>query len=212
MSRGLLGKKVGMTGVFLPSGQYVPVTVLEVGPCVITQIKTQATDKYDALQLGFGNKKESKVNKPIKGHLKKSGDAAFSVLREFPVEDPGEFKLGQALTVDMFKIGEKVDVTGTSKGRGFSGVIKRHGFHGGRMSHGGHCKRIPGSIGCSAWPARVIPGKKMPGRYGNDRKTVKNLEIIDIRLDEGILLIKGAVPGCKTGVIEINKLKVPTKK
>jgi large subunit ribosomal protein L3 len=196
-----------MSGLFLPDGRYVPVTVIEAGPCVVTQIKTEETDGYNALQLGFGNKKESRVNKPLKGHFSKSTSGAFDYVREFGVTNPSEYSLGQQITLELFKIGEHVDVIGTSKGRGFSGVMKRHGFHGGRKTHGSHSHRIPGSIGCSAWPAKVIKGKKMPGRYGNDRKTIRNLEVVDIRPEDNIILIKGAVPGAKSGLVTINKLK-----
>lgn len=207
MCKGLMGKKLGMSGLFLPDGRYVPVTVIEAGPCVVTQIKTEETDGYNALQLGFGNKKESRVNKPLKGHFSKSTSGAFDYVKEFGVTNPGEYSLGQQITLELFKIGEHVDVIGASKGRGFSGVIKRHGFHGGRKTHGSHSHRIPGSIGCSAWPAKVIKGKKMPGRYGNDRKTIRNLEVVDIRPADNIILIKGAVPGAKSGLVTINKLK-----
>ncbi|MCP5046439.1 MAG: 50S ribosomal protein L3, partial [bacterium] len=181
MCRGLIGKKLGMTGLFSTEGEYMPVTVVQVGPCVVTQIKTIATDGYNALQLGFGEKKESRINKPMEGHFKKSGETRFAFLREVPVDDPGEYNLGQAISLDVFKIGERVDVTGTTKGRGFAGVVKRHGFHGGKKTHGSHSHRIPGSIGCSATPAKVIKGKKMPGQYGNERKTARNLKIVDIR-------------------------------
>ena len=207
MCKGLMGKKLGMSGLFLPDGRYVPVTVIEAGPCVVTQIKTEETDGYNALQLGFGNKKESRVNKPLKGHFSKSTSGAFDYVREFGVADPGEYSLGQQITLEMFKLGEHVDVIGASKGRGFSGVMKRHGFHGGRKTHGSHSHRVPGSIGCSAWPAKVIKGKKMPGRYGNERKTMRNLEVVDIRPQDNIILVKGGVPGAKSGLITINKLK-----
>ena len=207
MCRGLIGKKLGMTGMFTAEDNYIPVTVVQVGPCVVTQIKTIATDGYNALQLGFGKKKKSRINKPLEGHLKKSGEARFTILREVPVDDPDEYSLGQTISLDMFSIGERIDVTGITKGRGFAGVIKRHGFHGGKKSHGSHSHRIPGSIGCSATPSKVIKGKKMPGQYGNERKTVRNLEIVDIRPTESLMMIKGALPGSRAGVIEIKKPK-----
>jgi len=207
MCRGLIGKKLGMTGLFSTEGEYMPVTVVQVGPCVVTQIKTIATDGYNALQLGFGAKKESRINKPMEGHFKKSGETRFAILREVPVDDPGEYSLGQTISLDVFKIGERVDVTGTTKGRGFAGVVKRHGFHGGKKSHGSHSHRIPGSIGCSATPAKVIKGKKMPGQYGNERKTARNLKIVDIRPEENLMLIKGALPGSVSGVVSIKKPK-----
>jgi len=207
MCKGLMGKKLGMTGLFLPDGQYVPVTVIEAGPCVVIQIKTAETDGYNALQLGFGKKKESRVNKPLKGHFSKSDSGAFDFVKEFAVGDPGEYSLGQQITLDMFKVGERVDVVGTTKGRGFAGVMKRHGFHGGRKTHGSHSHRIPGSVGCSASPAKIIKGKKMPGQYGNDRQTMRNLEVVDIRPEDNLILLKGAVPGSKTGLVTINKLR-----
>jgi len=207
MSKGLLGKKLGMTGLFTPEGRYVPVTVIEAGPCVVTQIKTRLTDGYDALQLGFSEKKKDRVNQPLRGHFQKSGEHCFRYLREFPVENPEGYSLGQEITLEMFKVGERVDVVGTSKGRGFSGVIKRHGFHRGPMTHGSRNVRRPGSIGCSATPSKVIKGKKLPGRYGNERKTMRNLEIVDIRVDDNMLLIKGAVPGAQSGLVTVNKLK-----
>ncbi len=207
MCKAMIGKKLGMTGLFAPDGQYVPVTVIQLGPCVITQIKTKTHDGYDALQLGFGTRKKNRVSKPLEGHLKKSGNGSFQFLREVEVDKPEEYKLGQSITVDMFEVGEKVDVTGKTKGRGFSGVIKRHGFHGGKQTHGSHSHRIPGSIGCSAWPAKVIKGKKMPGHYGDVTHTVQNLEIVDIRPEENVVLIKGMVPGAKAGLIKIKKKK-----
>ena len=212
MCKGLMGKKLGMTGLFTPEGAYIPVTVVELGPCVVTQVKTVETDGYNALQLGFGHKKTKKVNKPMQGHLKKSGEQVFAHLREFPVDNPEEYSLGQAVTLDMFSVGERVDVVGTTKGRGFSGVIKRHGFSRGPMSHGSKSVRIPGSIGCSAWPSRVIRGKKMPGHYGTARQTVKNVKVVDIRPDQNLVLLQGAVPGHKNALVMINKPKILQKK
>jgi len=207
MFNGMMGKKLGMTGLFTPEGDYVPVTVIEAGPCVVTQIKTVANDGYDALQLGFEEKKEARTNKPMRGHFGRSGGKCFRHIREFAVENPEEYNLGQEVTLNLFSVGEHVDVVGSTKGRGFAGVIKRHGFHGGRKSHGSKSHRIPGSIGCSAYPARVIKGKKMPGQYGAARKTIRNLEIVDIRPDENLLMVKGAIPGPKSGLVTIQKLK-----
>jgi large subunit ribosomal protein L3 len=207
MFNGMMGKKLGMTGLFTPEGDYVPVTVIEAGPCVVTQIKTVANDGYDALQLGFEEKKEARTNKPMRGHFGRSGGKCFRHIREFSVENPEDYNLGQKVTLDLFSVGEHVDVVGSTKGRGFAGVIKRHGFHGGRKSHGSKSHRIPGSIGCSAYPARVIKGKKMPGQYGAARKTIRNLEIVDIRPDENLLMVKGAIPGPKSGLVTIQKLK-----
>lgn len=206
MIKGLIGKKIGMTGIFSPEGEYIPVTVVELGPCVVTQVKTEATDGYNALQLGFGEKRTSRVNKPLKGHFKKSGEKCFKVLREVKTDNPEKYSPGQIITAEAsFQVGEHVDVVGKSKGRGFSGVFKRHGFHGGPETHGSMNHRAPGSIGASAWPSRVIKGKRLPGRYGNERKTLKNLEIVAIRPEEHLILIKGAIPGPKTGVVLVKK-------
>jgi large subunit ribosomal protein L3 len=206
MCKGLIGKKLGMTSLFTPDGQYIPVTVIELGPCVVTQVKSEATDGYNAIQLGFGTKKSSRITKPLEGHLKKSG-GSFAVLREVPVDGATEYEVGQTVPLDIFTVGEKVDVVGTTKGRGFSGVTKRHGFHLGRKTHGSKSYRIPGSVGCSAWPAKIIRGKKMPGHYGNHRKSIRNLEIIDIRPDQNLVMIKGAVPGHRDALVMVNKLK-----
>ncbi|MBW1769852.1 MAG: 50S ribosomal protein L3 [Deltaproteobacteria bacterium] len=207
MHKGLLGRKLGMSSLFSPEGQQVPVTVLEVGPCVVTQVKTRATDGYDALQVGFVEKRAKRINKPVQGHLKKSGGQAYAFLKEISVDDPSEYTLGQALTIDMFQVGERVDVSGVSKGRGFSGVIKRWGFSGGKATHGSMFHRAPGSVGASATPSKIIKGRKMPGHYGNSRVTVRNLEIVDIRPDQHLLIVKGAVPGCRSGLVEVRKPK-----
>jgi large subunit ribosomal protein L3 len=206
MCKGLIGKKLGMTGLFTPEGKYIPVTVIELGPCVVTQVKSKASDGYDALQLGFGAKKAKRINKPIAGHLQKS-NGQFAVLREVAVESPEGYEVGQSVSLDIFEIGERVDVVGTTKGRGFAGVTKRHGFRLGRKTHGSKSYRIPGSIGCSAYPAKVIRGKKMPGQYGNQRQTARNLEVVDIRPEANLILVKGAVPGFKSGLVMVNKLK-----
>ena len=207
MCRGLIGKKIGMTGVFTAEGQYVPTTVVQVGPCVVTQIKTVPVDGYDALQLGFGQKKKSRVRKPQAGHAAKSNTLCPSILREVAVDNPEAYQLGQTVTLEMFHVGQRVDVSGTMKGRGFQGVIKRHGFHGGKDTHGSHSHRVPGSIGCSAWPAKVVRGKKMPGQYGNTRQTTKNLEIVDIRLEDNLIFVRGAVPGSRGGIVAVNQPK-----
>lgn len=207
MSKGLIGKKLGMTSIFTPEGEYIPVTVIEAGPCTVTQVKSRNRDGYDALQVAFGKKSSRRSNNPQKGHLVKSRVKAPALLREVPVENPDSYKPGMVLPFNIFKVGERVNISGVTKGRGFAGVIKRHGFQRGRMTHGGHSIRIPGSIGCSAWPARVIKGKKMPGHYGNDSITVKNLQIVDIRPDENLIMVKGAVPGPRSGYIQITKQK-----
>jgi len=205
MCKGIIGKKLGMTNLFAADGRFIPVTVVQAGPCVVTQVKTEAKDGYNALQLGFGEKKPERTNKPLQGHFKASGGGAYAYLREVAVDDPAEFRLGQTITLDMFAVGEKVDVTGTSKGRGFQGVVRRHGFRLGRKTHGSHSYREPGSIGNAAWPAKVIKGKKLPGQFGNDRTIVRNLEIVDIRPEENLMMIKGALPGTRSGLVAINK-------
>ncbi len=205
MSTGILGKKIGMTSVFESDGRLVPVTVVKAGPCVITQIKNMEKDGYQALQLGFEELKPKKINKPDAGHFAKSGGKGFSALREFKVDNSDDFELGQLVSLDMFSVGDKITISGVSKGRGFQGTIKRHGFSRGPETHGSRNHRKPGSIGQSAWPARVIKGKKMPGQLGNDRVTVKNLQVVDIKPEDNVILIKGAIPGCKTGILELRK-------
>jgi large subunit ribosomal protein L3 len=212
MSKGLMGKKLGMTGLFAPDGRYVPVTVIEAGPCVVTQIKTTATDGYNALQLGFSEVKAKRVTKPRQGHFRKSGETFFRHVQEFPVDNPEAYSLGQKITLEIFSVGERVDVCGTTKGRGFAGVMKKEGFSGGPKTHGSKCHRIPGSIGTSAWPSRVFKGRGMPGHYGVDNQTMQNIEIVDIRPEENILMVKGAVPGPATGLVAVKKQKIVRKK
>ena len=202
----LLGKKIGMTNVFSADGKLIPVTVVQAGPCVVTQVKTEDRDGYNALQLGFDEKKVEKINKPITGHLKKTTDKGYRVLREFRTDDPEEIESGTTFSIDMFSVGDKVNISGISKGRGFQGTIKRHGFSRGPETHGNRNHRKPGSIGNSAWPAKVIKGKKMPGHMGTDRETVKNLTIVDIKHEDNLLLVKGPVPGFKTGILEVRKV------
>jgi large subunit ribosomal protein L3 len=203
---GILGKKVGMTRVYDEVGQAVPVTVIEAGPCKVLQVKTEATDGYSAIQVGFGDKKANRVNKAIGGHLKKSNSDGYYFIREFRVENDSAYEVGQEVTLDaVMKVGDKVDVQGTSKGRGFQGVIKRHGFSGGGSGHGSMFHRAPGSIGCSAYPARVVKGKKMPGRMGNDTVLRKNVIVVDVRSEENVVLLKGPLPGAKNGLLKIFK-------
>jgi len=202
----LLGKKIGMTNVFSADGKLIPVTVVQAGPCVVTQVKTEDRDGYNALQLGFDEKKVEKLQKPIVGHLKKSTDKGFRVFREFRTDDPEGIESGTTLSTDMFSVGDKVNISGISKGRGFQGTIKRHGFSRGPQTHGNRNHRKPGSIGNSAWPAKVVKGKKMPGHMGTDRETVKNLTIVDIKHEDNLLLVKGPVPGFKTGILEVRKV------
>ena len=205
MVNALIGKKLGMSQLFSPDGEVTPVTVIQAGPCTVTQIKSVDSDGYNAVQLGFGDKKPQRTNKPSLGHFKKSGKGPFAVLREVRVEDVGEFELGQEVSADIFQVGELVQVVGRSKGKGFAGTIKRWNFSRGPMSHGGMNKRPPGSIGCSASPSRVIKGRKMPGHMGNRRTTVKGLMVVDVRPEENIILIRGAVPGGRNGVVFIKK-------
>ena len=193
-----------MTRVYNELGRSIPVTVIEAGPCTILQKKTVGKEGYNAIQVGFLEKRKSRLNKPETGHFKRSGGTGYYHVREFRVKDPDSYELGQQITVgEVLKIGDKVDVSGLSKGRGFQGVVKRYGFGGGKASHGSGFHRAPGSIGCSAYPGRVVKGKKMPGRMGNDLKTLKNLTIVDIREEDNILLVQGAVPGAKDGLISI---------
>lgn len=206
MIQGILGKKLGMTQVFVADGSRVPVTVVEAGPCTVVQKKTESTDGYNALQLGFAAKKSHRVNKPMMGHFKQADQGAFAHLREMAADSVDEYKVGDQITCDsVFKVGDVVDVTGTSKGKGFQGVIKRWGFSGGRATHGSKFHRAPGSIGMSAWPSRVLKGKKMPGQMGNARVTQQGLEIVEVRADQNLILVKGAIPGPNQGLVMLRK-------
>lgn len=206
MIKGILGKKLGMTQVFSVDGRRIPVTVVEAGPCVVLQKKTEATDGYNALQLGFGPKKAHRVNKPQMGHFKKVGKGAFAHLRELRVDSVDEYNVGDEVScAGVFEAGDIVDVTGTSKGKGYQGVIKRWNFAGGRSSHGSMFHRAPGAIGASAWPSRVFKGKKMAGQMGNQTVTTQNLEVVEIRPEQNLLLVKGAIPGPKNGLVVIRK-------
>lgn len=206
MVKGILGKKLGMTQVFAADGKRIPVTVVQAGPCVVLQRKTVETDGYNALQLGFGQKAAQRTNQPAMGHFKKAGQGAFQYLRELDVEGIDEHQVGDEITCDgLFAAGELVDVCGTSKGKGFQGVIKRWNFSGGRNTHGSMFHRGPGSIGCSAWPSRVFKGKKMAGQMGNRKVTTRGLEVVDVRAGENLILIKGAVPGAANGLVVIRK-------
>ncbi|MHB1421500.1 MAG: 50S ribosomal protein L3 [Bacillota bacterium] len=202
-NKGLLGRKIGMTQVFNEKGEALVVTVIEAGPCVIVQKKTEAVDGYNAIQVGFGFKKEGRVNKPGKGHFAKAQVTPFQFLKEFRVEDTEAYHVGQELKVDLFNAGEKVDVIGTSKGKGFAGGIKRHGFHRGPMGHGSKYHRRPGSLAAKG-PARVFKGRKLPGRMGGERVTVQNLEVVRADLERNLLLVEGAVPGARKSLIIIS--------
>ncbi len=203
--KAIIGRKLGMTQMFGEDGSAIPITVLEAGPCFITQIKTAERDGYSALQIGYGTRKPRNVNQPLKGHMEKAGKGYFQVLREVQIDQPGEFELGQGFTTDIFQVGENIDVIGTSKGKGFAGTIKRWGFSRGPTTHG--CKNIrePGSTGMATFPGRVLKGKRMAGQKGNKRVTVMNLKIVDIRPEENLMFVKGAVPGANNGVILIRK-------
>jgi len=203
---GLIGKKIGMTSIFDEQGKNIPCTVLEVGPCVVTQVRTEEVDGYNALQLGFDDKKEKQTTKALKGHFKKAGTVAKKRVVEFKGFDK-EYKLGDVITVDLFEEGEFVDVTGTSKGKGFQGVVKRHGFGGvGQATHGQHNRlRAPGSIGAASYPARVFKGMRMAGRMGGDTVKVQNLRVLKVVTDKNLLVVKGAVPGHKNSYVIIQK-------
>ncbi len=206
MIKGILGKKLGMTQIFAGNGKRIPVTVVEAGPCVVLQKKTVATDGYNALQLGFGERKAHRTNKPEMGHFRKAGKGAFDALREVRVKNVDEFNVGDEITcASIFAVGDIVDVIGTSKGKGFQGVIKRWNFAGGRATHGSMFHRGPGSIGCSAWPSKVFKGKKMAGQMGNARVTTQNLQVVEVRPEQNLVLVKGAIPGPKNGLVMIRK-------
>lgn len=205
MALGLIGRKLGMTQVFSSEGELVAVSVIEAGPCVVLQKKSPENDGYEALQLGYGQKKLEKLNKPLAGHMKKAGDRGFSHLREFRSGKAGDYAVGDQISLDIFQNGEQVEITGITKGKGYAGNIKRWGFNRGPMSHGSKFHRVVGSIGSSAYPSRVFKGKKMPGHLGSDRMTVKNIRIVDKRQAENVLLVKGAVPGPKNGIVVICK-------
>jgi len=204
---GVLGKKVGMTRIFSEDGENYPVTVVEAGPCYVSQIKTPETDGYSAVQIGFKEKKESRANKAMSGHFAKANLKPMYHLREFRDFESGkELKVGDEISLDSFAQGDVVNVAGNSKGRGFQGVMKRHGFSGGEKTHGQSDRmRAPGSIGQASYPSRVMKGKKMPGRMGNKRVTVKNLSIIKVIPEQHLLLIRGAVPGAINSILEIKK-------
>lgn len=195
MSIGLLGNKIGMTQIFDESGNIIPVTILKVGPCIITQVKTKLKDGYDSIQIGYGNISSKALNQPELGHLQKSKIQPLKYLKEFHITSEDDFQLGQVLKIDSFSPGQFVNIKGKSIGKGFSGLQKRHNFARGPMSHGSKNHRAPGSIGMGTTPGRVLPGKKMAGQLGNKITTIKKLKVIQVNLEENILLIKGSVPG-----------------
>jgi len=204
MVAGLLGRKVGMTSVFDETGRVVPVTVIQAGPCWVTQVKTSDSDGYDAVQLGF--EESRKLNSPERGHLGKAGTPMLKHLREWHVADASEYQLGQRLDVSMFEAGERVTLVGTSKGKGFQGVVKRHGFAGGPKTHGQSDRwRAPGSIGSGTTPGRVLKGLRMAGKMGHDRVTVKNLLVVRADPERNLLLVRGAVPGPREALVVVSK-------
>lgn len=205
MITGLLGKKVGMTRIFTEDGRWIEVTVLEAGPCSVIQRKTEETDGYSAVQLGFGDIKESRCNKPTAGHFTKAGVKPKRTLKEVRVPNEAALKTGDEIKADIFAIGDRVDVVGTSKGRGFAGVIKRHSFAGGPGGHGSHFHRAPGSIGQSADPSKVYKNKRLPGHYGTAKTTVQNLEVVNVDIDRNLLIVRGCVPGANGGLVMVNK-------
>jgi len=196
---GLIGKKIGMTQRFVEGGNLVPVTVIETGPCTVVQVRTPDRDGYSALQVGFGSRREKNLPKATRGHMAKGGRSNFASLLEFRLRETGEWQVGQEIKLaDLFKAGDQVDVTGTSKGKGFQGVVKRYGFAGQTATHGSHESfRGPGSVGCRSYPGRIFKGKRMDGHMGSDRTTTQNLRIVEVRADENLLMVKGAVPGSK---------------
>lgn len=201
MKKGLIGKKIGMTQVFAEDGRRIPVTVVEAGPCVVLQKKTVEKDGYNALQVGFSTVESAKATRPQVGHAKAAGKGTFRYLKEFRMDDCDQYSVGDVIGADVFAPGDIIDVTGVSIGKGFQGVIKRWGFKGGRSSHGSTFHRAPGSIGCSATPSRVFKNKKMPGQLGNEQVTVQKLTVVRVDASDNIILVKGAVPGAKNGLV-----------
>ena len=208
MNKGLIGKKLGMTQIFDEQGKVIPVTVIEAGPCVVAQVKTVETDGYNAIQLGFGDVKESKINKPEKGHFAKSKLTPKKHLREFRLDSVENINVGDELKADTFTAGDQLDIQGTSKGKGFQGVIKRHGQSRGPMGHGSMYHRRPGSMGSTSTPGRVFKGKKLPGHMGVQTVTIQNLDVVRVDLDKNVILVKGSVPGAKGAIL---KLKTSVK-
>lgn len=206
MGKKLIGKKLGMTRYFVEDGVSVPVTIIKAGPCVVIQKKSLEKDGYEAIQVGFEAQEEKRINQPLKGHFKAAGDLFFRYLTEIRVDDAAAFEVGQEIKSDIFEVGDVVQVSGRSKGRGFAGVMKRWGFSGGNKTHGSRSHRVPGSIGMSATPGRVFKGKKLPGRMGNQKVTIKNLKILDLRPEQDVIALKGSVPGSRNSLVEIVKI------
>jgi len=205
MKKGLIGKKLGMTQIFDEEGRRIPVTVVEAGPCVVIQKKTADKDGYNAIQVGFSARDAARAGRPLVGHCKTANQGVFRYLRELRIEDVDQYNIGDTIAAGIFEVGDLVDVTGTSIGKGYQGVVKRWGFKGGRATHGSRFHRAPGSIGCSATPSRVFKNKKMPGQLGNERVTVQRLKIARVDAADNLLLIKGAVPGSDNGLVVIKE-------
>ena len=203
MKKGLIGKKIGMTQIFDENGLVIPVTVIEAGPCVVAQVKTSETDGYNAIQLGYGEIKDKHINKPEAGHFAKAKLANKKHLREFRMDSVEEYKVGDEVKADIFTAGEKIDVQGTSKGKGFQGVIKRHGQSRGPMGHGSMYHRRPGSMGSTSTPGRVFKGKKLPGHMGRVTVTIQNLDVVRVDMDKNVILVKGSVPGPKGAILKV---------
>ena len=201
--KGILGKKIGMTQIFSEAGEMIPVTVIEAGPCVVTQLKNEETDGYKAVQLGFEDQKEQRLTKPERGHFAKAGVACKKYLGEFRLDEDESYELGQTVSAADFEEGAKLDITGTSKGKGTQGNIKRHHHRRGPMTHGSKHKRLPGGLAAATYPSRVFLGNKAPGRTGRDTVTVQNLELVKVIADRNLMLVKGAVPGNKGGLLRI---------
>ena len=206
MKVALLGKKIGMTQVFDDENRLIPVTVIEAGPCPVTQVKTSDKDGYAAVQIGYRPQKQQRLSKAARGHFKKAGVDTHAELSEFRTDDGAELNVGDILTVDRFEAGQKIDVIGTSKGRGFQGVVKRYGFAGGPASHGSMFHRRGGSYGMCQWPGHVIKGKKMPGHMGDVQRTVQNLTIVKVLADENLILVKGSIPGSRGSLVTVRML------
>ena len=211
MKKAIIGKKVGMTQIFDETGKVIPVTIIEAGPCVVSQVKTIETDGYNAIQLGFGEIKTKKVIKPIQGHFAKAKLEPKKHLREFRVDSIESYKVGDELKADTFAAGDKIDVQGTSKGKGFQGVIKRHGQSRGPMGHGSMYHRRPGSMGSTSTPGRVFKGKKLPGHMGVQTITIQNLDVVRVDMDKNVILLKGSVPGPKGAILKIKSAVKATK-
>lgn len=210
MSKGIIGTKLGMTQVFAGGEELIPVTVIKAGPCKVVQKKTIEADGYEAIQIGYGETRAQLIGKPAMGHLRKANVEPLRTLREFKVDDVGEYEVGMEIGASIFKPGDYVDITGTSKGKGFQGVMKRHGFGGGRATHGSMFHRAPGAIGAHEWPGRVFKGQKLPGQHGNRRVTVQNLQVVEVDPIKNLILVRGAVPGSRNGqVIVKNAVKTP---